>query len=114
MQTIVARTTIPGNATLTRGVGGHGRLWRMGARCAVSGFVIVLAFAAGYLMRLRSARAVPGSGGAATSEAANHCAPGPWGELEYVPMDIAPPGELLPIRALESSEYQWLFRNSSR
>lgn len=34
-------------------------------------------------------------------------APGPWGELEYVPLTIAAPAELLPVRAMEQSKSRW-------
>ena len=40
--------------------------------------------------------------------------PGPWGALECVPMSIAPPSELLPVRAIEGETVHWFFGGMSR
>jgi hypothetical protein len=40
--------------------------------------------------------------------------PGPWGNLEYVPIEIAPPDELLPVREWESHGLEWVFENYTR
>ncbi len=39
---------------------------------------------------------------------------GPWGEMEYVPMTISPPEELLPVRSLEEKGTRWFFEKCSR
>jgi hypothetical protein len=36
--------------------------------------------------------------------------PGPWGRLEYVPISIECPGELLPMRAFETAVTHWIFK----
>jgi hypothetical protein len=40
--------------------------------------------------------------------------PGPWGNIEYVPIEIAPPDELLPVRFWESQELGWTFEKYTR
>jgi hypothetical protein len=40
-------------------------------------------------------------------------APGPWGELEYVPMNIEIPEELLSVRADEKIDRRWFFGGAS-
>lgn len=40
--------------------------------------------------------------------------PGPWGEMECVPMTIAPPEELIPVRALETDGTRWFFARFTR
>ena len=40
--------------------------------------------------------------------------PGPWGKLEWVPMSIAPPNELLPVRVIEGETVHWFFGGMSR
>src|SRR5205807_122660 len=40
--------------------------------------------------------------------------PGPWGELEYVPMTIAAPDDILPVRALVAEGTHWFFKSYSR
>jgi hypothetical protein len=40
--------------------------------------------------------------------------PGPWGELEYVPITIAAPEELLPVRTMTETPTRWLFKDYSR
>jgi hypothetical protein len=39
--------------------------------------------------------------------------PGPWGNLEYVPMVIAAPENILPVRAVEEAGVHWLFKGFS-
>jgi hypothetical protein len=48
-----------------------------------------------------------------SSERCTKLKPGPWGELEYVPMAIAAPEELLPVRAMEEATTHWFFRDYS-
>jgi hypothetical protein len=40
--------------------------------------------------------------------------PGPWGNLEFTPITIAAPDEILPVRALETQGTHWRFDNVSR
>ncbi len=40
--------------------------------------------------------------------------PGPWGDLEYTPIIIAPPAELLNPREYEKQTVQWFFKGFSR
>lgn len=56
------------------------------------------------------------SAGAAFGESSESVAvrPGPWGELRYVPLSIAAPEELLPLRAVQEEGTRWFFRNYSR
>ncbi len=54
------------------------------------------------------------SGNHAAVEPVQLAAPGPWGTLEYVPMVIAPPESLLPVRKLENAQVHWLFKGFSR
>ena len=35
--------------------------------------------------------------------------PGPWGDLEFVPLLISPPAELLPVKTVEEAGTTWLF-----
>lgn len=39
---------------------------------------------------------------------------GPWGEMEYVPIAISAPVELLPIRSLEEGGTSWFFSGETR
>jgi hypothetical protein len=40
--------------------------------------------------------------------------PGPWGEVECIPMPIAAPDSLLPIKQWEAMQTHWLFKGFSR
>jgi hypothetical protein len=39
---------------------------------------------------------------------------GPWGNLEYIPIDIEPPQEFLSIQRIESLDWRWSFKGQSR
>ncbi len=40
--------------------------------------------------------------------------PGPWGSLEYLPITVAAPEELLKVRGIESTPVTWFFKGFSR
>lgn len=40
--------------------------------------------------------------------------PGPWGDVEYVPITIAAPDEMLKVRGVEDSKVEWLFKGATR
>jgi hypothetical protein len=44
------------------------------------------------------------------TEGATASKSGPWGKLEFVPITISAPDELLPILDLETTQTQWLFK----
>lgn len=48
------------------------------------------------------------------TNAARQLKPGPWGTIDYVPMTIAAPAEILPVRGMEADTTHWLFKGFSR
>jgi hypothetical protein len=38
------------------------------------------------------------------------CAPGPWGDIAYIPFTIAAPDDLLPVRTMEAEGTPWFFK----
>lgn len=91
-----------------------GRLLRRWSLVAVP-VVLIVALAAFFLgiewgekKEAAKSEATPSSPGK-TAGNAIALKPGPWGEMECVPMTIAPPEELLPVRALEDEGTRWFF-----
>lgn len=50
---------------------------------------------------------------AALPDGAKPLSPGPWGNLEALPMYIEPPEEYLPTRSLETADRRWCFKGLS-
>ncbi|MCE9532570.1 MAG: hypothetical protein K8T89_15845 [Planctomycetes bacterium] len=46
-----------------------------------------------------------------TEAARIRCAPGPWGDLEYVPITLEAPEHLLPLQAMMENPTKWFFKN---
>ena len=42
------------------------------------------------------------------------CKPGPWGQLVYVPLTLAPPDELLPLPPPDAPPTRWVFQGYSK
>lgn len=40
-----------------------------------------------------------------------HCKPGPWGDLQYVPLYLEPPEDYLPVQAIENAPAEWTFKS---
>ncbi len=46
---------------------------------------------------------------AAMPDSAEPLKPGPWGNLEILPIFIEPPDEYLPLEGIEQSDHRWQF-----
>lgn len=103
----------PLTAPLIAPVTAHKRTPRVYARWWVLGIgvlCLILGYAAGSFFPLVSRSAASKSG--RLSEIADRVTPlkpGPWGNLESVPLYIQPPEEYLPVQSVEQSDPAWKF-----
>ena len=88
-----------------------GVFWRRLARWAGAALLLAAAFGAGW--RLHSRPAGAGSVAPLSSDG-TRCRLGPWGEMEFLPIRIAAPEELLPVQLLEETPTRWVFGNCTR
>jgi hypothetical protein len=73
---------------------------------------LVLALGGGYFAgRASMSGSTQGAGGEAGRVKAK---PGPWGELDYLPITIAAPAEMLKVRGIEEERPRWHFRGMTR
>ena len=92
-----------GSETVPRGTVAH--LLRKNGKAVFISLLLLCTFAAGFFLRpffSHPQNAPLPDGGTLGHQ-------GPWGELEYIPITIAPPEELLPIRHLEANPVHWFF-----
>ena len=71
----------------------------------VVGLLVLGAFGAGFWLRPHLWHAQ----GSDLYPGATPCHAGPWGELNYTPISIAVPDELLPVRAVETKPVVWFW-----
>lgn len=85
--------------------------WQNTGRLAEVAVAVVGLVGIGYLLGLATHRASPLASldPGATAKGAYLAKPGPWGELEFVPMTISAPEETLPVRKLMEARPLWFF-----
>jgi hypothetical protein len=62
----------------------------------------------------RMGRHEPAPSSSAYTQGSRTLKSGPWGEIEVIPMSIAAPTELLPIRRWETDPTHWIFKGYSK
>ena len=80
----------------------------------VSTLIVVCALVLGFTLGRVTARHVPLSPDHAAPARGTPLKSGPWGKLDYFPMDIAAPAEILPVRAVEEEHTHWFFGGVTR
>ena len=77
--------------------------------------IIPYLLAAGYfLSKINWANALSLKRAEYSSEGGRPCNPGPWGDLEYIPIAIETPEEFLSIQAFEATDNRWFFGGMTR
>jgi hypothetical protein len=78
-------------------------------RKAAYAAVIVALFGAGFTAGDVVGRRTPEHASGVAADRVNRTKQGPWGELEYVPITIAAPEELIQVKGIEAVTNRWFF-----
>jgi hypothetical protein len=81
------------------------------SRAFLVAILLVLGIAGGYMAG--RARLIA-SGAVESMDGRVKLRPGPWGDVEYLPITIAPPRKLLRVQAIEDEVVPWYFTGMSR
>jgi len=73
-------------------------------------FAVLAAFAAGFMAGRRSMTHAGLSAPQLVADRATLAHSGPWGQIEYVPISIECPDELLPVHTFESKVTHWILK----
>ncbi len=74
-------------------------------------FALSLTLAIGILIGWKGLQSSPRKSVTTIETGATMLKPGPWGTLSIVPIEIAPPVELLPVQSTADSKIIWIFEN---
>ncbi|HAO98736.1 MAG TPA: hypothetical protein DCQ83_01690 [Fibrobacteres bacterium] len=80
----------------------------------VAALLVLSGLALGIFLGQRGTVAIPKGGANWATGKVEKANPGPWGDIEYLPMTISAPEELLKVKGVEEARVKWVFRGLDR